>query len=346
MLDVIPRGAMTAIVTPFNQASGIDWQGLEKNVNFQIEQGISGLVPVGTTGESPTLSVEEHIEVINQVTQTTDLFTLAGVGSNSTEEMLMYAGRVNPSGFLLVDCYYNKPASAQLMENYYRRAAEEFPDKIICPYVIPGRTCCQLLPEHLALLAQDYPNICLVKEATGDIDRMARTRELLPPPGFFIFSGDDNITLSIMRDPAIRANGVVSVMSNIAPAAVQAMCQSAICGEAEKAKEIESALWPLFSLVTVKANSTVFLHGKPIIIQNKFPNPCAIKTMMQGLGMPAGIPRNPLGKMDAGAVNKVRKALETVWKENPWVLGPIEDFYNVNISKRLKNDDVWEDLMT
>lgn len=345
----IPRGCMTALVTPFDPNGGIYWRGLETNVRFQISQGISGLVPVGTTGESPVLSPLNHTKVIIEVILMVkgSCFILGGVGSNSAEEMLQYGEKVvsfNCPGLLLVDCYYNKPSSLELRENYYTPAARKFSRTIICPYIIPGRTGCALSVWDLAILARKYPNVKMVKEATGDFDRMRDTRRATPLE-FYIFSGDDDKTLRMILDPDIKADGVISVMSNIAPAAIQKMCEKAFAGEAKEALQIEEVLAPLFQLVTVSTKRTEEVPGiGRVEIEDKFPNPDSIKTMMQGLGMPADSRRSPLGKMSRDAVQQVRNALWKVWKENPWVLKPIESFYSVNITDRLANDEIWEKL--
>jgi len=342
----VRRGCMTAMDTPFNPDGSIDWLGLTKNTIFQIQQGVIGLVPVGTTGESPTLSPMSHVVVAGRVTQLAggNCHVLVGAGSNSTEEMFQYgeAGLAfGCSGLLLVDCYYNKPSSLELRENYYKLAAERFPTLVICPYVIPGRTGCALCVEDLALLAHQYSNVRMVKEATGDFDRMRYTRRATPE-WFYIFSGDDDKTLRMILDPDIRADGVISVMSNIAPAAVQKMCQKAFAGEIKEAQEIEKALAPLFQLVTVSGKRIEEIPRIGLVtIEDKFPNPDSVKTMMQGLGMPADIRRPPLGKMNQEAVPKVRSALREVWDNNPWVLKPIEDFYQVDITNRLANDEIW-----
>lgn len=334
------RLVLTALVTPFKEDGSINWQGLRKNLEFQMRfPSVDGVVPVGTTGESPTLAPEEHILVISQITHWTEeagLFVLAGCGSNSTEEAFQYtqvAAEIGCDGALLVDCYYNGPSSLELREEYYRPIAEAFPELTIVPYIIPGRTGCALLPEDLALLAKKYPNISAVKEATGDLERMRKTRELVPER-FQIYSGDDDKTFAMMEDPQIRATGVISVISNIAPQAVQRMCEAFSEGEIEEARQIQQALEPLFKLVTVT------------IGQNKFRNPLPIKTMMAGLGIPAGPCRRPLGKMVPEGVERVRVTLRKIWenKETRWVLEPIEAFYGVNISARLADDKIWAEL--
>lgn len=326
-------GCFTAMVTPFNDQGAIDWEGLNQNILFQIQEGIRGLVPAGTTGESPTLTPMEHSNVIARMASLggEDIFIMAGTGSNSTREMLKYgeaAQAVGCNGLLLVDCYYNGPSSLELREEYYRPAAEKFPDLIICPYVIPGRTGCALLPEDLEILARRYPNVGAVKEATGDLERMRETRRIMPD-WFHIISGDDDLTFEIMTDEQIRAAGVISVISNVAPGALKEMCDCILKGEINRAREIKGALEPLFGMVTV------------ICGRHKFRNPVPIKTMMKGLGMPAGGCRQPLGRMVPEGVEKVRNAVRDVWENNPWILQPIEDFYGVDIAERLENEANW-----
>jgi len=327
------RGCFTALVTPFQANGAIDWEGLKKNVQYQISEGIKGLVPTGTTGESPTLSPLEHSNVISQVAGMAgdEIFVLAGTGSNCTEEMLQYgesAQTAGSNGLLMVDCYYNGPSSIELRDEYYTPAAEKFPHLEICPYVIPGRTGCALLPEDLKVLAEKYPHVSAVKEATGDLERMKETRRIMPE-GFKIFSGDDDKTFTMMSDPDIRADGVISVMANVVPGALQRMCSSIFNGELKEAEEIKEALDPIFGLVNVKCG------------QNKFRNPVPVKTIMRGLGMPAGKCRRPLGRIVPEGVETVRSALEKVWQQNPWILKPVEEFYGVDIEERLKNPELW-----
>lgn len=341
-------GCWTALVTPFKEDLSINWEGFENNLIFQISQGIAGIVPVGTTGESPTLDFEEHSLVITSTRHLVeeDTFVLAGCGSNSTKEALHFveiAHNIGCHGVLLVDCYYNGPSSLELRENYYREIAQRFPELSIVPYIIPGRTGCALSPEDLAILARDCPNIRAVKEATGDFLRMRITRSLVPEE-FYILSGDDDKTLAMMTDREIQAEGVISVISNIAPGAVSQMCEKALAGQIEEAEEIRKALEPLFQVVTVPTIREEEIRGQEFSVQDKFRNPLPIKTMMQGLGIPAGLCRSPLGKMTPQGVQIVRNALKEVWEKNSWVLRPIEEFHRVDISERLEADEIWQSL--
>lgn len=344
-------GALTALITPIHEDGSVDFIGLKRNVEFQISQGIAGLVPMGTTGESPTLSYREHCRVIRVVEENAGgIFVLAGCGSNSTREALdyvAYAEKAKCPAVLLVDPYYNGPSSLEIAENYYRIVAKAFPDITIVPYIIPGRTGCELAVEDLVRLAHELPNLRAVKEATGSRDRMCQTR-MLAPEGFSIFSGDDDITYGIMAEPDIIADGVISVISNICPVAVSSMCNALLARDLDEAQKLDKALRPLFSLVTVKADRVVTLGNLSSslrgVVKDKFRNPLPIKTIMQALGMPAGPCRSPLGKMTKAGIIQVRCALKTVMENNPELLTPIENFYGVRISERLADDATWTAL--
>ncbi|HET6455882.1 MAG TPA: 4-hydroxy-tetrahydrodipicolinate synthase [Armatimonadota bacterium] len=343
------QGAWTALITPMTTDGGVDWAGLEKNLQFQAEQGITGVVPTGTTGESPTLVWDEHNKIIERTLKTLagKCEVIAGTGSNSTQEAVESTERAAEHGAkaaLLVDCYYNGPSSLELRNEYYGVLAEFFPDISFIPYVIPGRSGTALAVEDLAILAGEYPNIHAVKEATGDLERMAKTRSLLGPD-FFILSGDDDITYKMMTTPEIKAAGVISVISNVAPAAVKQMVAKVLAGDLATASALRDALAPLFGIVTVKVESTRTLpNGKTAIVQDRFRNPLAIKTLMSALGMPAGPGRQPLGRMTADGVEVVRNAARTVWERNPEILAPIGDFFGVNVEGRIAEDSVWAEL--
>lgn len=343
------QGAWTAIMTPMNADYSVDWEGLEKNSEFQMSQGITGLVPSGTTGESPTLDWDEHNKVVEVVVARCKdkCGVLAGTGSNSTAEAIESTRRAANAGAqaaLLVDCYYNGPSSQELRDEYYAAVASEFPNITVVPYIIPGRSGTALAVEDLALLAAKYPNINTVKEATGDLDRMAKTRALMGP-NFSIMSGDDDITFKIMTDPAIKADGVISVTSNIAPAAVAKMAALIAKGDIDGANKVHDAIAPFLRIVTVRANNERMLPtGEKAVVNDRYRNPLPVKTLAAGLGIPSGPCRRPLGRMTKAGVEVVRAAAKQVWENNPEVLQPIADFYGVNIAARLADDSIWESL--
>jgi 4-hydroxy-tetrahydrodipicolinate synthase len=334
------EGCWTALVTPFTEQGALDLEGLRKNVTFQIEGG-AHVLPTGTTGESPTVDWREHNQIIEEVVKlaTGRSFVMAGTGSNSTEEALRgtkHAVEVGAEGVLLVDCYYNGPSSLELRTEYYEVIAKAFPQTVITPYIIPGRTGTQLEVEDLAILHRNYKNVRAVKEATGDLERMAKTRRLLGD-SFDIISGDDDMTFAMMTRDDIKAQGVVSVISNVVPGALAEMTAALNGGDIARGKELAQALDPLFKIVTVKTVEEYEGFQVPC----KFRNPSAIKTLMRGLGMPAGPCRPPLGWMTPTATAVVREAIRTVYENNREVLTPIADFYKVDLEERIYQDEHW-----
>jgi 4-hydroxy-tetrahydrodipicolinate synthase len=329
-------GAYTAIITPFTEA-GVDHDGLSQLVDFQIQNGITGILAVGTTGESPTLGWDEHIETIAQVAAQTQgrCACIAGAGSNNTQESLNaveHAAKAGAQGALMVDPYYNGPSSLEIRREYLAPAAERFPELTILPYVIPGRTGAQILPEDLALLYQSHPNVNTVKEATGNLDNMRRTRQCCGPD-YHIFSGDDGMTLEMMTADDIQAAGVISVISNIVPKAVSEMVAHLAAGEVTAATAIHDAIAPLFGLVTVTTQEET--PWGPVTCRAR--NPLAIKTIMAILGLPAGFCRRPLGKMAAAGLAKALALVEGVYEANPEVFAPLEAHFGVNVADRIQD---------
>lgn len=332
------KGCYTALITPMLKDGTIDVEGLKKLVKFQISQGVSGILAVGTTGESPTLDPEELLLVIEKVYEhgSGRLLTIAGTGCNCTNKTLentRKAYEVGVRAFLLVDPYYNGPSSLEIRREYIAPVAERFPDAQIIPYVIPGRTGTQLLPHDLAILHRKYASVKAVKEATGDFENMRLTRKLCGED-FDILSGDDDKTFRMMTDGMIKASGVISVVSNIAPAAVQRMTELLLEKRVDEAAEICQKLTPLFQIVTVKTiEETAF--GE-VVVKARNPLPC--KTLMNALGMPAGSLRPPLGKMTRKGLDIVLKEAREVYEKSPEILAPIESFFDVDLSERLYNE--------
>lgn len=339
----ILKGCHTALITPF-EGDAIDYDGLERLVNFQIANGIGGILAVGTTGESPTLSWDEHVRAIAAVARQTrgKCLCIAGTGSNNTSETLegtRHAVEAGVEAVLLVDPYYNGPSSLEIRREYVEPVANAFPGVEVIPYVIPGRTGAQLLPEDIALLDQRCKNVNTVKEATGDLENMKRTRACCGPD-FTILSGDDGLTYTIMTDPEVGAAGVISVISNVAPAAVVKMVRLIDNGQPDAARQLASALEPLFGLVTVKTTETT-PHGEVVC---RARNPLGVKTLMTILGMPSGGCRQPLGRMSRKGLEKVMAAARKTQAEHPEILAPVADFFGVDIRERLENPAVLEGL--
>lgn len=336
-------GCFTAIVTPFKNDT-VDYEGLGKLSEFQIENGITGILAVGTTGESPVLSWDEHNRVIEMVAEKSKdkCICIAGAGSNNTKESLdgtKHAVAVGADAVLLVDPYYNGPSSLEIRREYIAPVAEAAPDIEIIPYVIPGRTGAQLLPEDLAILNQTYKNVNTVKEATANLENMRSTRKCCGPD-FTIFSGDDGMTFEMMLDPQIKASGVISVASNVAPGPITEMVRLLEQGEEQDAQKLLTALEPLFGLVTVKTMEKT-PYGEVVC---RARNPLGFKTLMSILGMPSGGCRQPLGKMTRNGLETVLSAARKVQADNPEILKPVAEFFNVDIEQRLNNPSSWDGL--
>jgi 4-hydroxy-tetrahydrodipicolinate synthase len=336
-------GCYTAIATPYKD-DAVDYDGLDKLVEFQIQNEITGILAVGTTGESPVLTWDEHNKVIETVANKTKgkCICIAGTGSNNTAESLegtKHAAEVGADAVLLVDPYYNGPSSLEIRREYVAPIATAFPDIDVIPYVIPGRTGAQLLPEDLAILHESYPNVSTVKEATADLDNMRKTRKCCGDD-YTILSGDDGMTYQMMVDPMIKASGTISVASNVAPKALTDMVRLLNEGNQSEAKTLMLKLEPLFALVTVKTTENT-PYGEVVC---RARNPVAYKALMAILGMPAGGCRPPLGKMTRNGINVVLEAARKVYTSSPEILLPIEEFFNVDIGQRLENPENWADL--
>lgn len=337
------KGAYTAVITPFTKdARQVDWEGLNTLCEFQAKYGISGIVSVGTTGESPTLTWDEHHRAFKTTFEAvgSKVTVIASTGSNSTAECLEGTKFANDIGIrhaLLVDPYYNGPSSLEIRKEYLEPIAAAYPAVNVIPYIIPGRCGTQLLPQDLALAYEHYRNICAVKEATGDFENMRAIRSLCGD-SFSILSGDDDKTFQMMTDSSIKCSGVISVVSNVAPKSVQEMCQSVLNHDLEKAHSIANALKPLFDIVTVRTIEETKQGQVPF----KARNPLPIKTLMGILGLPGGSLRPPLGRMTKQGLNIVVSQARKVNVEHPEVFEPLANFFDVGVDERLTNEHHWQ----
>lgn len=282
------EGAITAMVTPFRNGK-VDADQLRKNVEFQIKQGINALVPTGTTGESPTLSHEEHKQVIEVVVEAVDgrVPVIAGTGSNSTSEAIAltkHAASVGVNGSLQVSPYYNKPTQAGLYAHFM--AIADAVDIPLVLYNIPGRCGVTITPQTVARLAE-HDNIVAVKEATGSLDMASEIASLCE---ITILSGDDSLTLPLA---SVGGRGVISVLSNIIPATIRELTDACLSGDLETARTLHLKNFPLFKGMFTETN------------------PIPVKTAMAMLEMDNGEMRLPLTPMSEP--NRVR--LEALLKE-------------------------------
>jgi len=245
-------GTITALVTPFrNQAVAYD--DLCKLVEFQIKSGINGLVPVGTTGESPTLSHEEHLEVVRAVVEASRgrVPVIAGTGSNSTEEAVDLTHLATEAGVdavLVVAPYYNKPSQEGVFR--YFSAVAEATDRPVILYSIPGRCGIEIGVPVVERLRAKYPHVRYIKEAGGSIDRVDQLKSAMGKD-ITVLSGDDSLTLPFI---SVGAEGVISVASNLYPKEVVQLVNAALAGEAAKATKLHRKLYPVFKTLFIEPN--------------------------------------------------------------------------------------------
>lgn len=283
------QGSMVALVTPMHDNGDVDVSSLEKLLDFHIENGTSAIVIVGTTGESATLDRDQHCTVIRQTVEYVNkrIPVIAGTGANSTTEAIeltQCAQEVGADACLLVTPYYNKPTQHGLILHHQAIAEAVAIPQIL--YNVPGRTAVDMLPETIAELA-NVPNIVGVKEATGDLSRLARILELCGDK-IDAYSGDDATGTDFLLQ---GGKGVISVTNNVAPKAVAEMCKAALAGDAEKAHEINKTLQ--------------LLHERLFLESNPIPVKWALAEMgMMGLGI-----RLPLTVLSEKYHEPVREAL-------------------------------------
>lgn len=246
------HGSMVALVTPMKVDGSLDWPALHNLVEWHIEQGTHAIVAVGTTGESPTVTMAENIEIIRKVVDQVNgrIPVVAGTGANSTAEAMELtraAKEAKADACLLVTPYYNKPTQEGMFRHFECIAKNVAIPQLL--YNVPGRTSVDLLPETTARLAA-VDNIVGIKDATGDMARAARLIELVPE-NFLLLSGDDATALAFMT---LGGHGEISVTANVAPAAVARMCESALRGDLEEARAIDAQLLPLHKTLFVESN--------------------------------------------------------------------------------------------
>ncbi len=289
------RGTFTALVTPFRDGA-IEISPFEKLIETQIAAGITGIVAVGTTGESPTLSHEEREQVIRLAVTTANkrCEVLAGTGSNVTHHAVadtQVAEKLGADGALLVAPYYNKPSQDGLFRHF--KAIADGTSLRIMLYNIPGRCGVDIAPDTVARLATECRNIVSIKEAGGSVERVSELRRRLPE-SFTILSGDDSLTLPFM---SVGAAGVVSVVSNLFPAEVCALVRGFESGDVKLAQKWHRKLFPLF---------------KDLFIE---PNPVPIKTALGWRGDMSSECRLPLCEMTAVNQAHLRKTIEEFERE-------------------------------
>ncbi|MCQ3828139.1 4-hydroxy-tetrahydrodipicolinate synthase [Microbulbifer elongatus] len=284
-------GSMVALATPMFADGGLDWDKLHDLVEWHIEQGTRALVAVGTTGESATLDVHEHLEVIRRVVDQVAgrIPVIAGTGANSTTEAIELtttAAKCGADACLLVTPYYNKPTQEGLYQHFKAVAKAVAIPQIL--YNVPGRTAVDMVPDTVARLS-GISNIVGIKEATGDLER-ARAVIDLAPEGFAVYSGDDATAVELML---LGGHGNISVTANVAPAAVAQMCEAAIAGDGETARAI---------------NQRIEILHKTLFVES---NPIPVKWALKEMGRIDGGIRLPLTGLSSEYHGVVRDALRS-----------------------------------
>jgi 4-hydroxy-tetrahydrodipicolinate synthase len=246
------RGVYPAIVTPFHGDGSIDFQTLRDDVRRLERAGVDGIVPVGSTGESATLSHDEHVEVVEAVVDAvSDVPVVAGSGSNNTREALSLSERcvdAGADGLLLISPYYNKPEQRGLLEHY--RTIADAVDVPQIVYNVPARTGRTVEPDTVVALAS-HPNVAGYKAASGDIGRISEIVERTREEAFAVLSGDDGMTYPVL---SVGGHGAISVAANVEPERTTAMAHAALAGEHDRARDLHHELGPLFRALFVETN--------------------------------------------------------------------------------------------
>ncbi|MGZ5563208.1 MAG: 4-hydroxy-tetrahydrodipicolinate synthase [Halobacteriota archaeon] len=285
------EGVYCAMVTPFTDKDEIDVEGMRSNITYLQKGGVSGLVPCGSTGESSTLTFDEHKKLIDVTVDAASVPVVAGTGSNSTSEavgLTRHAQDAGAQASLQIVPYYNKPMKSGLIKHF--GAIAEACDIPLILYNIPGRTGINMDPETISTLAHEHNNIAAVKEASANFSQISDIIKLTQDLDFCVLSGDDGLTLPMM---ALGATGVISVTGDIFPKPMGQLTQFCLDGNFEKAREVHYRLAPLFKALFIETN------------------PIPIKKACDLLGLAGGPLRLPLTSMEEPNVAKLKATLAT-----------------------------------
>lgn len=284
------EGVIPALVTPFKENFEVDFEGIAKNLDY-LEKHVDAVVPAGTTGESATLSYQEHVEIVRYVCEVSKVPVIAGAGSNSTREAVFLGKEVEKAGAdaaMFITPYYNKPNKEGLYR-HYKRIAEELSIPIII-YNVPSRTACNITPDVVNRLARDFDNIVGIKEASGNLRQVSEIIRTTPDD-FVVLSGDDFLTLPIL---ALGGKGVISVAANVAPHLMKEMYLAFKEGDLDRARELHFKLYPLFEVLFIDTN------------------PIPVKKALELMGLPAGKPRLPLVELSPEKTEKLKEVLKSL----------------------------------
>jgi len=288
---MIFEGVYPALITPFTKDKKLDIEGLKSNIEHLMAGGVAGFVPCGSTGESATLSFDEHKATVDAAVDVSNVPIIAGTGSNNTTEAIDLTRHAQDAGAdaaLLIVPYYNKPMKNGLIKHFSAIAdATEFP---LILYNIPGRTGINMDPETISTLAHEYSSITGIKEASANFSQISDVIELTQGLGFYVLSGDDGLTLPMM---SLGATGVISVAANILPKKMAKLVRLCLDGNYAEARKIHFELSPLFRALFIETN------------------PIPIKKACDLMGLAGGPLRLPLTDMQDSNVAKLKSILST-----------------------------------
>lgn len=332
------EGATTALITPLFDDGSINWKDLQKLVEFQINNGINNLLSCGTTGQSPTLSWEEHSKITRTIIKINDgrVPVIEGAGSNNSEEAVKATHEAYLEGAdatLHVTGYYNMPAQLGLID-YFSKVAEASPLPLIM-YDVRGRGHPPIMPATRIYLAKNYPNIIGVKEASGEKNKAdwIETRRIARENGFDrhsfkIISGDDSVTFMMMEDQEVECVGVISVWSNIFPHVYASMTNALLKGNNEEGKRIDESLKKLNEIVGISLSYEIEIGNRKYEIKDSFRNPAPVQFAAYLLGM-INSPRlrSPLVVLPDEGQKIVGKIFLELYESNPEYFEPIIEFF-------------------
>jgi 4-hydroxy-tetrahydrodipicolinate synthase len=318
---------VTAVVTPWrDRGETPDLELFTRLVSFLLEHGSGQVLVAGTTGEGGALDESERVALLDAALECGDpervMFSIGGGRPADVQSRGRAALTRGVRNLLLADAPYSGASSAALREHWHEPVARALPDARLWPYAVPGRTGTELLPDDLARLAEDCPNVVGVKDATGRLARMTRVRALCGDE-FNILCGDDLLLRDALLDPNVRANGGCVVSSNLAPAAVRALVDACLAGDAIRARELHDALTPLFSMIGVTVDEDLLVNGETLAVPQRSRNPVPIKAALALLGVVEPDCRSPLGALGRSGRAIVQDNLRLAHRRDERTLAPL-----------------------
>ncbi len=353
---------VTALVTPFreggNGSGAVDLGTYRELVSFQLEHGVDQVLVAGTTGEGAALTYDERMALLDAALEVARPGqVMLSIGGGRLEQVVGRGRAALVRGvrdLLLADCPYSGASSHALRTQWHGPAAAALPESRLFPYAVPGRTGTEMLPDDLARLAADHPNVVGVKDATGRLARMARVRRLCGDD-FVLLCGDDHLLRDATLDPNIRADGACSFSANLAPALVGRLADAGASGDAVAARTLHEQLHLLAGLVSVTTDESVDLpvgvpgavpgavtgavtgeaRGEQVDVPQRARNPVPVKTALSLLGLIAEEFRAPLAPMETGGVSRVRSALYLTQRRHPEVLEDLAHHFGIDLAAAL-----------